>query len=47
VIEGRLALNGYGEAVTHDDLAAELGMDERQIRRIEGAAVKKLAQAVA
>jgi RNA polymerase sigma factor (sigma-70 family) len=46
VIEGRLALNGYGESVTHDDLAAELGMSARQIRRIEDAAVEKLRGAM-
>lgn len=46
VIEGRLALNGYKYPVSHKALAAELGMDERQIRRIESAAVEKLQQAV-
>jgi RNA polymerase sigma factor (sigma-70 family) len=46
VIEGRLALNGYKYPMTHDALAAELGMSERHIRRIEGVAVEKLQQAV-
>jgi DNA-directed RNA polymerase sigma subunit (sigma70/sigma32) len=46
VMEGRLALNGYKYTVGHKALAAELGMSERQIRRIEGGAVEKLRQAV-
>ena len=46
VIEGRLALNGYKYPVTHEALAAELGMSERHIRRIEGVAVEKLRGAV-
>jgi RNA polymerase sigma factor (sigma-70 family) len=47
VIEARLALNGYTEPVRHEALAAQLGVGEWQIRRIERAAVEKLAQAVA
>jgi RNA polymerase sigma factor (sigma-70 family) len=47
VIEARLALNGYKDPVRHKALAAQLGVDERQIRRIERAAVQKLQQAVA
>ena len=46
VIEGRLALNGYKYPVSHEALAAELGMSERHIRRIESAAIEKLQQAV-
>ena len=46
VIEGRLALNGYKYPVGHEALAAELGMSERHIRRIESAAIEKLQQAV-
>jgi DNA-directed RNA polymerase sigma subunit (sigma70/sigma32) len=47
VIEGRLALNGYTEPVRHEALAAQLGVGEWQIRRLERAAVRKLQQAVA
>ena len=46
VIEGRLALNGYKYPVGHEALAAELGMNERHVRRIESAAIEKLQQAV-
>ena len=35
VIEGRLALNGYKYPVSHEALAAELGMSERKVARIE------------
>jgi RNA polymerase sigma factor (sigma-70 family) len=46
VIEARLALNGYKAPVRHKALAAQLGMSVRQVQRIEGVAVEKLAQAV-
>ena len=46
VIEGRLALNGYKYPVSHEALAAELGMSERKVARIERVAVEKLRQAV-
>jgi RNA polymerase sigma factor (sigma-70 family) len=46
VIEGRLALNGYGYSMTHKALAAELNTSERDIGRIERAAVDKLRRAV-
>jgi RNA polymerase sigma factor (sigma-70 family) len=46
VIEARLALNGYKEPVRLKALAIQLDVDEKQVRRIQGAAVKKLAQAV-
>jgi RNA polymerase sigma factor (sigma-70 family) len=47
VIEGRLALNGYKEPVTHKALAAELGTSATSVRRVEDDAVAKLQQAVA
>ena len=46
VIEGRLALNGYKYPVSHKALAADLGMSERKVARIESAAIEKLRQAV-
>jgi RNA polymerase sigma factor (sigma-70 family) len=46
VIEARLAMNGYRDSVRQEALAAELGVDARTIRRIEGMAVQKLQQAV-
>ena len=46
VIEGRLALNGYKYPVSHGALAADLGMSERKVARIESAAIEKLRQAV-
>jgi RNA polymerase sigma factor (sigma-70 family) len=47
VVEGRLGLNGYMDAASHEALAIKLGLSERQIRRIEGGAVAKLQRAVA
>jgi DNA-directed RNA polymerase sigma subunit (sigma70/sigma32) len=46
VIEGRLALNGYKYPVSHEALAADLGISERKVARIERVAVEKLRQAV-
>jgi DNA-directed RNA polymerase sigma subunit (sigma70/sigma32) len=46
VIERRLCLNGYREPATHEALAAELGVTDRTIRRIERDAVRKLQEAV-
>jgi RNA polymerase sigma factor (sigma-70 family) len=42
VITQRLGLNGY-QALEQEQIADQLGMSERQIRRIEKAAIGKLA----
>jgi RNA polymerase sigma factor (sigma-70 family) len=45
VIEQRLGLNGY-QPLTQEQIAEQLGMSERQIRRIEEAAIERLREAV-
>ena len=44
VIEGRLGLNGYQQ---QEQIADQIGMSERHVRRIEKVAIEKLKQAVA
>jgi RNA polymerase sigma factor (sigma-70 family) len=44
VIEGTLGMNGYKHPVGDEELAAELGLSDRTIRRIREAAAGKLRQ---
>jgi RNA polymerase sigma factor (sigma-70 family) len=46
VIEGTLGLNGYRHSVSAENLAAELDLSAKQIRRIRGVAAEKLQQEV-